>query len=861
MFFRSLFTLFLLSSSFVAFSQKATLKGYVRDQAGKSVPSVLVWEKENKANGTVSNDDGFFQLSIPGDAAVTIVFKAVGSDPSEKVVMLKSGEVNEVNIVYDAGVTLDTFTIYDKRDREDGIQPIDTRLSGQLPTINAGIEKFLIQAPVNFSSELSSSYSVRGGSFDENLIYVNDIQVYRPFLVRAGEQEGLSFPNPDMVSAIDFSAGGFQAKFGDKMSSVLDIQYARPDSFYGNFTIGLLGGQLQFADISKNRKWTTNNGVRYRDYSYILNTLDVQADYRPRFTDVQSYTTFRPAGEHGPWEVSFLGNISANRYNFVPQTRETDVGTINEALRLTVFYQGQEETSFDTYFGAVSTRYNPSENSQLKFIASAFRTNEQERFDVLGAYRLDELERDLGSNEFGEILRSRGVGGFLQHARNELNATVYTFTHRGFREFDRSGQLLQWGADFVIESINDRLKEWELLDSAGYASPRPQDNIGNGDPDYQRPDVISMRNQVRAVNEVASQRVNGWVQNRWKREWGDGDSFTITAGIRGNHWSFNGQTVISPRANLAYVPRWKTARKNKETGATDTLYKDLVITAAFGYYYQPPFYREMRDFQGRVNPDIRAQESIHYILGLNYVFHAWSRPFKLKTEAYYKSMRSLIPYEVENVRQRYYATNNSNGYATGLDVMLNGEFIRGVQSWLRASLLLTQEDLTNDFFYIRRNASGDTIQPGFTLDNVAVDSILVTPGFIPRPTDQRFSFSMLFQDEMPRAPQYKVLLNMFFATGLPYGRPDQRRYDDVFRTRSYIRADIGLSRDLFYKKKKNNFINRNVRSGSIALEVFNLLGVNNIINHQWIEDINGRQYGIPTYLTGRRLNLRFSIQF
>lgn len=847
--------------STAAFAQSATVRGSVRDGSGKSVPSILIWQKDQRSNGTVTDDNGFFSITIPGDKEVALIFKSVGSEETEKVFLLKSGETREVDVLYNGGVTLNEFTIEDKRSREDGIQRIDFRLRSQLPTINAGIEKFLIQAPVNFSSELSSSYSVRGGSFDENLVYVNDIQVYRPFLVRAGQQEGLSFPNPDMVSSIDFSAGGFQAKFGDKMSSVLDIQYARPDSFYGAFTVGLLGGQLQLADISKNRKWTTNNGLRYRDYSYILNTLDVQADYKPRFTDFQTYTTFRPKGEYGAWELSFLGNYSSNRYNFIPQSRQTDVGNINEALRLSVFYAGQEITRFDTYFGAFTTRYNPSESSQLKFIVSAFNTTESEKFDVLGAYRLDELERDLGSDSFGEVLKSRGVGGFLQHGRNELNANVYTFQHRGFKEFDRSGHLLNWGGDVVFEQINDRLREWNLLDSAGYAATRPVDNIDNSNPNYTRPDIIPMRNVVRADNTVNSARSSAYFQDSWRTEFKNGHTFSITGGIRANHWSFNNQLVVSPRANLAYTPNWLAKRKNRETGKVDTLRKDIIITAAWGYYYQPPFYREMRDFQGRVNPDIRAQESIHYILGINYVFQAWGRPFKLRSEAYFKQMKSLIPYELENVRQRYFALNNARGYATGLDMMLNGEFIPGVQSWVRASILKTSEDIQNDFYYLYLNSNGDTIQPGFTLNNVAVDSILKTPGFIPRPTDQRFSFSMLFQDEMKRAPQYKVLLNLFFATGMPFGVPDQKRYNDVFRTRAYFRTDIGLSRDLFYKKKKKNFFNRNITNGCIALEVFNLLGVNNIVNHEWVQDATGRQYGIPTYLTGRRINLRFSINF
>lgn len=843
-------------------AQNATLRGKVKNPQGETLPGILIRAKDNTQLGTATDFDGRFSLVIPAGQNVTLIFKGTGARESSREFFLRPGEIREVEIVYDSTIEFGTVEIIDVRSREDGIKPITIKLPTKLPVPQGGIEAYLIQAPVNFASELSSSYNVRGGSFDENLIYVNDILVYRPFLVRAGEQEGLSFPNPDMVQSIDFSAGGFQAKFGDKMSSVLDIQYARPDSFGGTFQIGLLGAQLQLEGISKNRRFTHNTGMRYRDNAYVLNSLDVGGDYNPRYADVQTYLTWRPGNEYGPWELSFLGNYANNKYNFVPKTRQTDLGSINEALRLTVFFEGQEVTAFETLFGAFSARYNPSETSQIKLIASAFQTYENEYFSILGAYRLDELERDLGSDSFGEVLRSRGVGAYLHNGRNDLRATVYTGSLKGFKDFDVKRHILQYGADIQVESITDVLNEFMLVDSAGYASPRPLDQVGYTDASQRPFREISIRDRIKATNNVNSSRISGYVQDTWRKTRDNGHSVSATAGVRANHWTFNGETVISPRANFAYTPRWLDARVNKETGETDSIRKDIVLTAAIGYFYQPAFYREMRGFDGAINPNIRAQKSIHYIIGADYLFRAWERPFKIVTEAYYKQMDRLIPYELENVRQRYFAVNNARGYATGLDVMINGEFISGVQSWIRASLLKTEEDLLDDFYFLYLNSSGDTIQPGFTIDNVAVDSIRQTPGFIPRPSDRRFSFSMLFMDEMPNKPWYKVSVNFFFATGMPYGPPSRERYLDVNRTRSYLRADVGFSRDLFYKKKdRPNFIRRNVERGSIAVEIFNLLGVNNIINHQWIEDVNGRMYGIPTYLTGRRINVRFSIDF
>lgn len=855
------FCLFLLLSLPIGIAaQTATLMGVVHNAAGETITGIIISQKGSTSNGTACDENGRFRITLPADQTVAVIFRGIGGKELEKLFTLKSGEIREVDVIYDNTFEREAIEIIDVRKREDGIRPITTNLSTRLPTINQGIEAFLIQQPVNFPSELSSSYSVRGGSFDENLVYVNDIQVYRPFLVRAGQQEGLSFANPDMVSNIDFSAGGFQAKYGDKMSSVLDIQYARPDSFGGAFQIGLLGTQLQLEGTNKKNTLTHNTGFRYRDNSYVLNSLDVSGDYRPRYTDLQTYITYRPGNKYGPLEFSFLGNYSANRYNFIPSTRETDLGSINEALRLTVYFDGQEITRYETFFGAFATRYNPSETSQLKLIFSAFNTYETERFDIDAAYRLDELNRDLGSDEFGEVLRNRGVGGSLEHGRNELNATVFSVTHKGFKEFENRNQLVQWGADWVTEKIHDELNEWTLLDSAGYAQPRPNDTLGYTNPDLPYNDFIALDDRVKAVNDVYSQRISAYIQDTYRRTLENGNILSITAGVRANHWTFNDQTVFSPRVNFSYTPTWLVDRMEKD-GKTKTLRKDIVLTAAIGYYYQPPFYREMRGFDGQVNPNIRAQKSIHYIAGANYVFHALNRPFKLVTEAYYKSLNSLIPYELENVRQRYFATNNAKGYATGLDVMVNGEFIRGVQSWVRASVLKTEEDLVDDYFYYYLNSDGDTIQQGFTLNDTPVDSILQTPGYIPRPSDQRFSFSMLFLDEMPRNPAYKVMLNLFFATGVPYGPPAGERYLDVARTRSYMRADVGFSRDLFTGKKKQTALSRKIEKSSISLEIFNLLGNNNVINHQWVQDVSGKLYGVPTYLTGRRINLRFSVNF
>ena len=855
---KQLFILCFLLFTTASFAQTGTVTGVVKDQKGETLPGVNVYVKSDPRIGTYTDGQGKYSLELNSDTDYILVFSFIAGKSEERPVNVKFKQVYVLNVELKSIQEIGEATVGVDAERQKPMKPLNPRMANQIPTPRGGIEDVLLSEPVNFSSELSSSYSVRGGSFDENLVYVNDIEVYRPFLVRAGQQEGLSFPNQDMVETIDFSAGGFESKYGDRMSSVLDIQYRRPKEFGGSAMLSLLGASLQFDGITKNKKFTHNTGFRYRRNSYILGTLDVEGDYNPTYTDLQTYLTYTPK-EYGNWEFAFLGNIASNQYNFVPSTRQTNLGNINEALRLTVYYEGQEVTQFQTYFGALSTRYFASEYTTLKFIVSAFRTFEEEHFSILGEYFLDELDRDLGSDEFGDVLRNRGTGGFLDHARNDLDATVIDFTHRGNHSFEKQGHFLEWGGKVRAELINDRLSEWSYLDSAGYASPRQPDSVGYTNPALQPQREIYLHDVVKAENSVRSNRIMGYVQDSYEWRNAKDGVFTANLGVRANYWTFNKELVFGPRANFSYKPKWERIPKkgNKDTVIT----KDIVFTLAGGYYFQPAFYREMRDFDGQINQNIRAQRAIHVVLGADYLFYGWGRPFKLRGEIYYKDLNNLIPYEVENVRLRYYATNNSVGYATGIDVMLNGEFVDGVQSWFRASVLKTEEDILDDFYYEYYNEQGNRIIPGYTLDDTPVDSVRKEPGFIPRPTDQRFTFSMVFQDEMPRWPEYKVMVSFYFGSPLPFGPPTQERYKDVLRTNSYRRVDLGFSRDLVTEKSKQKKAIGWMESGVIALEIFNLLDIRNTINHTWIEDVNGRQYAIPNYLTGRRINLKLQVRF
>lgn len=837
--------------------QLGVLQGVVKNRSGQPLPGATVIPLEQKSAAVVTDSDGRYEVSLRSNQKWTVRFGFVGYKSSESVVELGSETPTELNVILIPGVALATSEVIADGERTGPIQRINPKIASRIPSPRGTIEDLLIQAPVNFASELSSGYNVRGGSFDENLVYVNDMEVYRPFLVRAGQQEGLSFPNPDMVESIEFSAGGFEAKYGDKMSSVLDIQYRKPKKAATRFTGSLLGAQAQQDLVSKkgpagHRLWTANTGARFRDNSYVLGTLDEGGEYQPRYIDVQSFITIDPDG-YGPWEIELLGIYGQNDYRFIPKERQSDVGNINEALRLKIYFDGQEKTSYRTGFGALALNHT-SENHRIRWITSAFQTAESETFDILGAYFLDELDRDLGSDELGEEAVNRGVGVFLNHARNRLYANVLSSALKGSSAFGHGNGFLEWGLKWQREQIQDYLSEWSLTDSAGFISPHPLDSIGYVDEGPQQ--TIELEDVIRASNDVNAQRSQAYIQGSWNWEDRFKGLWEVNAGVRGHLWGFtntdSGESggpilVGGPRGHISYRPL-------EEEGQPSTVWN-----LSAGVYWQPPFYREMRRLDGTLNADIRPQKATHFVLGMDRLLELYGRPFKMVGEVYYKGMDALIPYEIENVRQRYYARNNSSGYAAGADFMLNGEFIDGVQSWFRMSVMKTEEDLDDDEYWQYYNAAGTPIITGFTLDNVPTDSALIVPGYIPRQTDQRFNMSLLFQDEMPRNDDYKVLISLYFGTGLPFGPPSFERYKDILRTPTYRRVDIGFSRELFTGKDRNQ--KKGDLSGFISVEIFNILGIRNTINHTWIEDVNSRLYAIPNYLTNRRLNLKMGISF
>lgn len=818
-------------------AQESLLRGVVRDSVGKALEAVSV-SIDGQGTGSITDSRGRYEIKLTPYRDITVVFTSLGFAPERISIRLNPGEERTVDIRMKSTITsLGPVTIESSRPGDLMITRIEPRTIEQLPNVSGNFESFLKTLPgVVSNNELSSTYSVRGGSFDENLVYVNDIEIYRPFLVRSGQQEGLSFINSDLVSGVSFSAGGFSAMYGDRLSSVLDIKYRTPKKFAGSAYGSFMGAGLHLEGASKNERFTWLSGVRYRSNQFLLRNLDTQGEYRPQFMDLQTLLSYKTGKKT---EVSVLGHYSLNRFRVIPSTRQTEFGNINQALRFTVFFDGQEVDEFQTSTGAVTFTWQPNDSLRLKFISSAFYSREREFYDVLGQYFLDELERDLGSSEFGEAAFNRGVGAFLDHARNELDAFVTNAYHIG--SYRNGKRVWQWGLKAQREVINDNLDEWQYRDSADFSVPHPPD--APGEPANLNQQIV-LNGVVKNKISLTSSRFNGFFQGTWNFE-----RVTFTAGIRGTYWDLNGEFNFSPRASVSYRPAFS---------------KRLSFRAASGVYYQPPFYRELRNLEGQINRNVEAQRSIHFVLAGDYQFLAWGREFKLTSEAYYKQMNNLVPYKLDNTRIRYLAKNNADGYATGLDLRVNGEFVSGIESWVSLGILKTVEDLNDDAYYRYFNSEGEEIIPGFTFNNVIADSSLVSPGNIPRPTDQRITFSMFFQDYLPKFPTVRMHLNLIFGTGLPFGPPGNDRYKDVLRAPSYRRVDIGFSKIVIDEDQENTsrFPGiRKLRSLIFSLEVFNLLQVSNTISYSWITDVTGRQYGIPNYLTSRLINAKVQMKF
>ncbi len=834
---KCLITLLLMVFHFsIAKAQNTIVRGIVRDSIGKPLEAVVVAIKGTMSS-TLTNSSGGYSLEVP-EGTLILSFYVFGTDPVEEIITIVKGQILTVNKALKANsILMNTVDIKAKREREGMIERIDARATTIIPNASGnGVEATIKTLPfVSSNNELSSTYSVRGGNYDENLVYVNGIEIYRPFLVRSGQQEGLSFINSDLVSSIAFSAGGFSASYGDKLSSVLDIKYKKPDKFSGSVYASLLGAGFHLEGVTKKKKTNYLLGFRQKSNQFVLKNLDTKGEYKPSFTDVQGLVNFSLSRKT---ELSVLGNYSRNRYEVIPTDRETEFGNINEALKFTVFFEGKEVDRYAATQGAISLRHQVDSNLQIRFTTGAFYTKEQEYFDIIGAYSLDELEKDFGSGDFGEVAFNRGVGAFLNHARNDLEALVYYGEHRGLYLLNNS--VITWGVKAQHEDISDQLDEWVYRDSSDYAVPHPGDNPGDTLIIDQQ---VVVNDLVKSESDLISNRMSGFLQFNHEFE-----EVTLSAGVRFTHWDYNNETNISPRVSLEWKPGWN---------------KHLAFRAATGFYYQPPFYRELRNLQGVLNTEIKSQRSIHFIGGMDYQFLAWGREFKLSAEAYYKQLDNVIPYKSDNLRLRYLANNDAKGYAYGAGMRLNGEFVNGIESWLSVSYLKTEEDIKNDYIYSSYNAEGEQITSNVPLQDTAY-STKTAVGYIPRPADQRVTVSLFFQDYLPKFPSYRMHLTVLFGSGLPFGPPGPDRYKDIIRMPTYRRVDIGFTKIIIDEDKENKSrlpLVKKMNSLWFSLEVFNLLQVNNTVAYSWITDVTGRQYAVPNYLSSRLINAKLTARF
>jgi len=799
----------------ILLGQNGYIKGVVLDINNNPIENVNI-SSENKA-GATTNANGFYSIEIKALTNVNITFSHVNFKSISFPINLKTNEVYEFYPVMDINIEQieEILLNSNKKTELKSIITIDPQIIRTIKGAQPGIENLLKTLPgVNISNELSTQYSVRGGNFDENLVYVNGIEIYRPFLVRSGQQEGLSFVNSNLIKNIKFSAGGFQSKYGDKLSSVLDIEYKNPNGNNLSGNINLLGGNITLNNISKNAKVSNILGVRYRDNSMLVNSRETITNYNPKFIDIQNFLT---ANINEKFSLNFLSYLSVNNYNYKPQSRQTNFGTLDDPTALIVYYQGQEKDKYQTVFGAAKLNFKASVNTELSLITSAFQTSEKEYFDILAQYRLGEVNNNIGDEDLGDVEFSEGIGSQLNHGRNNLNAIIYNIEHKG--NYKKNDNNLEWSLKFTKEDIKDRIVEWEVIDSTGFSIDPPFfESLGDQPYTANEGPIVPYQN-IRKTNNTKTNRIQSYVQ--WSKNSNIGSTEIYSnAGVRLHGWSIDNQKmnfVFSPRFQIGIKPDWE---------------KDMIFKLSGGVYHQPPFYRELRDYNGEINYDVKAQKSIHLVASNEYSYSLWNRPFKLTSEVYYKDMTNVNAYTVDNVRIRYLANNNAKAYAYGLDLRLNGEFIKGTESWFSFGYLNTKENIDNQ-------------------------------GYIPRPSDQRLKFGILFQDYIPNIPDLKMYLNLVYNTGVPGGAPSYANsYDYQNRLPDYKRVDLGISYVIVSDKKdfKRGW-KKNFSDLSIGLEIFNMFDIQNSITNTWVRDVySKRQYSIPNYLTPRLLNLTIDMK-
>ena len=793
----------------VLLADNFTLKGKVVDEDNNAVELVTV-SCVQQAKMVMTNLKGEFSITLQSADSVVVNFSMIGYKTRTRVLRKPRGTLTFVVTLHPQDA-LQEVTVTERRRQTSATEQLDIKDLRQTPSVTGNAVEELIQqqAGVSTHNEMSSQYNVRGGSFDENAVYINNIEVYRPLLVRSGQQEGLSVINSDMVEKIGFSTGGFEAKYGDKMSSVLDITYRRPQRTEANLTASLLGGSayIGYAAPSQHStpKFTMSHGVRYKTNRYLLGSLETTGEYRPNFLDYQTYISWKPSQR---WSIDIIGNISENHYNFKPKDRETSFGTMEDVKSFKVYFDGQEKDIFRTVFGTASIARHFGDSTTVKILASAFHTKEQETYDIQGQYWLDDTQTS----------EQLGVGTYLEHARNYLTADVQSVkamvNHKLSKHDIEAAATLKW------ERIKEMSREYEMRDSSGYSVPHTTDRL----------DLIYT---LSSRHRMSSRRIEGYLQDTYR--WASGghaentdnsDSqtfYTLNYGLRFSHWSWSGETTVSPRLSLAIVPSWN---------------HDVTLRVATGLYYQAPFFKELRDTtlnqasgitEVTLNDHIKSQRSLHFIAAMDYRFRLMERPFRFTAEAYYKYLSNLIPYNVQNVKTTYYGQNLCKGYTAGIDLKLYGEFVPGTDSWITFSLMKAQQQFDSGH----------------------------SPSF-PLPTDQRWAINLHFTDYFPGTDRWKMTLRLAYADGLPFGAPHRGIEQQNFRAPAYKRADIGMA---YLAYKSPGIHGLSLRSIWLGLDCLNLFGISNVNSYYWVTDVMSRQWAVPNYLTGRQINGKLTIEF
>lgn len=817
---------------FTAAAQKKTayVSGKVVDENDNTLANVSVIIL-GKTSGVISNDSGYFRIKVPAEQSFALVFSYTGYAETKKNFYLSDKEEEKITVKLDRlGKTLSTVVISDEKERKElGLTRINPKNAVVLPSAVSGIEG-LIKTLVGSSNELTSQYSVRGGNYDENLIYINDFEIFRPYLVRSGQQEGLSFINPELARNVSFYNGGFQARYGDKMSSVLDIQYKKPKSFAGSVYTSLLEQGFHLEGSTKQERVTYLFGIRNRSNRNLLSSQEIKGSYIPSSSDLQALITYKL---NDKWQLELLGNLSSTRFKLIPESAQKTSSVFSPFytanLGLDVFFEGQEKDGYKTNLIGLTAIQQPNKNLKLKWMLSRFQNKENENFDIAGAYLFGDRDFDNNSSTFGQIVNPLGAGYYQNYGRNSLNIVVYTAAVKG--SIDKNKHFIQFGNSIEQTNIDDKLYEWEYQDSAGYSLP-----VNTG----------KLNSFLNSNAQLSIQKYSGYVQDNIsiKKEHAD---ITLQAGIRYNYNSLNKEFLISPRAQLSIKPIWK---------------RDVVFKIAAGIYDQPPFYREMRRYDGSLNTAIKSQKSYQVVTGMDFNFKNANRPYRITTELYYKSITDLVPYDIDNVRIRYFGNNNAKGYAYGAETRLYGELVKDAESWLSIGIMRTMENINGDYFYQYKNAAGEIIT-GETADKVPVDSIKQDIGWVRRPTDRLLTAGLFLQDYLSTNKNFRVHLNLLFGTNMPYNITQNPRYRNALKIEPYIRADIGFSALLLSEKslRRSHSPFRSFENIWASFEVFNLIDRRNVISYQLIKDFSNTVYSIPNRLTPRLINIKLVARF